>query len=294
MTNLTIAEDKMETLRQQRLYSNIIGKNLFNRIVKEFWLEILFQFGFNKNIIDRMVKKGLLGWEIDILAAIRENRENLRVKYTKRWEFDLFKWLLNKLLDTMYLKPVCMLSLFRTSDRWLTKLTTMDYDKVMFDSKSNKRRLIDRTNVYDALIRFICELHEQQEKLTTQQFERLLEIDFSQSYDSTSPAGQLYIYFSSFYLHEPKRIQCKIQRKAGLSIILPAIYSEIRKRYSEQGIGDIKKYCEIQCGPLKKIYHNLHYINFAMHGSYRYKWIFIPNHTIQSIRNFSAQVYKEM
>gem|GEM_PF-3844146 len=36
MTNLTITEDKMETLRQQRLYSNIIGKNLFNRIVKEF------------------------------------------------------------------------------------------------------------------------------------------------------------------------------------------------------------------------------------------------------------------
>lgn len=294
MANLTITEDKMETLRQQRLYSTIIGRNLLNRILKEFWIEILFQFGFNKNIIDRMVKKGLLGWEIDILAALWENRENLRVKYTKRWEFDLFKSLLTKLMDYMYLKPVCMLSLFRTSDRGLAKLTTMDYDKAMFDSKSNKRWLIDRTNIYDALIRFICEMHEQQELLTPEQFEKLLNIDFAQWYDSTSPAGQLYTYFSSFYLHEPKRIECKIQRKAGLSTILAACYNEIRKEYSKQWIGDIKKYCEIQCGPSKKIHHNLHYINFAMHGSYRYKWIFIPNHTIQSIRNFSAKVSKKM
>jgi hypothetical protein len=58
MADLSINLDgKRDTYRQQRMYSSIIGTNLLSRIIKHFGYEILFQFGFNSNIVDRMVKK---------------------------------------------------------------------------------------------------------------------------------------------------------------------------------------------------------------------------------------------
>lgn len=292
MADLTITDGDWTHIRSKRMYSTIIGKNLLKRILDHFGVEILFQFGFKQNIIDRMVTKGLLGWEVDILAALWKNREQLTVKYLRRWEFDLMKSLLPKYLLTGYLKPICMLSLYRTGSKTgHTKIFQMTYEELMFSTQ--KRWLLDRHNFYDAFIYFIVELHEHKQVLTSEQFETLLDTDYASLVDSTSPAGQRFKYFSSFYLGQAKHLECKIQRKPGLSTTIDTLYSHIRKEFLKQGIADIKSYCEKMAGWQKKVYHNMHYVNFVLHNKRRHFNTTIPNILLQGLRSLSARLSKQ-
>ena len=299
MSDLTITTgSKRTTVRNRRMYSSIIWKNLLHRIINHFGIEILFQFGFNTKIIDRMVSKGLLGWEVDILSALRKNRDNIQVKYLKRWEFELFQWLIPKYMALANLKPVAMLSVFRSSNRDIVKLPKHDYAELMFNSKLNNRYLLDRTTIYDALIRFICELHEQQEKLTSEQFEGLLTHDYAKDREPNTPAWQLFTYFNSFSMDCVKHQECIIQRKAGLSASISGLYSEIRKRYSIEGIGNIKEYSERNCWPYIKVFHNLSYVNFHSHLKQKIFGTAIPNIFLQAMRDLSkkylsVRIFKE-
>lgn len=292
MTDLTITDWKFSTTRKVRMYSSIVWKNLLKRVLDYFGIEILFQFWFNTNIVDRMVKKWLLGGEVDILTAIWKNREQLKVKYLRRREFEILRSTLSRYIAVGYLKPICMLSLFRTwSKTKHLKLFSMSYEELMFGK--SYRWLLDRHNFYDAFIYFICELYEHQQKLTSQQFETLLNTDYASLVDSTSPAWQRFGYFSYFYLGQAKKIECKIQRKPGLSMLIETLYKEIRAKYLEQWIADIKLYCCQMSWWRKRIYHNMHYVNFVLHNRRRHFNTTIPNILLQWLRSLSAKLSKE-
>jgi hypothetical protein len=166
----------------------------------------------------------------------------------KRWEFELFVWLLPRYTELAYLKPVCMLSLFRPASKGLKNIVNTSYEDVIFSAKSNNRWLADRTKLFDALIWFICELHDQQQKLPVDEFADVLTHDFASDHTDIQTAPyQLYQYFNSLQIDQAKHQSCQIQRKPGLSTSLPVLYAEIRTRFSQQGIGDIKEYCEKNC-----------------------------------------------
>jgi hypothetical protein len=54
---LILQEDSRIAYRADRMYSNIIGKKLLARIVKHLGYEVLYEFGFTNQIVERMIKK---------------------------------------------------------------------------------------------------------------------------------------------------------------------------------------------------------------------------------------------
>lgn len=272
-------------------YSQIIGRNILARIIKHLGVDILYQFGLNNSIINRMIDKWVLGWEVDLLSQIWTNKDKIKKRFIHKWEFELFKDILFVFKEYFYLKPVMIL--------WLSKWTTAFNNELNYFSKSTSyeqfmlssyRQLIDRTLLYDALIFYIVELYKLYE-ISKDNLYVLFTIDLSQTKVPNSNALLIYYYkYKDFTLDtRVKQLKTIIQKKEWAVSKLPILYSKIRDAYTAQWIGNIQQYCIDACWPIIIEYKNHKFVNFAHH----YKYNKLPCMILQNIRDSFVQISEQ-
>jgi len=258
-------------------YSTFIGRNILSKVIKNLGVEVLFQFWFNKQRIERMLDKGLLGKEVDLVSSIRAARANFDVKFLKERERKLLQNVFLFFSEHFYIKPVCMLTLNKSlSWRHLSAIKKKSYEEVIFDGQY--RPVIDRTAINDWLIFLIAELYKMSmisEEVTL----KLLEEDVAS--DDSTPWRIFYERFSYMKLDTAKGCYATTLLKKWKEDLIKWIrsaFSLIQTEYRAHGINNVQDYVTQMSGHIRKKKRNHSYVNFAWHGK-------LPNIYLQSLRN---------
>jgi len=223
-----------------------------------------------------MLDKGILGWEIDLLAAIRWARGNFEIKYIKQREYGILTAIIPVFTDNMYLKPVMMLSLQPTfAGRHIAKLkANTAYQDMIFDS--NNRAIIDRTLFYDAFIFYILELDKYIEIDETAAI-KLMYADISHTNNSSRRI--FFNRFSYMKLDSKAEYKTKIAKKQNPAGIIRNLAKYIRSIYKSKGINYVQAYTKQMTGPIMKDKFHHKFTNFSASGK-------LPNPLLQSMKQY--------
>lgn len=281
MANIEIYDTyKQEFLYGDTRYSKTIWWNILSRVIKNLWIDVLFQFGFNKARIERMLDKGLLWWEVDLVSSIRAARANFEVRFTTIWEYKLLQNIFIFFSEYFYLKPVFMLTLHRWM-KWMhvSALKKKSYSDIIFNTEY--RPIIDRSLLNDWLMYLIAELYKMYQ-VDKDILAELVKTDISSS-DTTARR----IFFERFsYMkidtHEWQFATILEKKSWGVQQI-ERIFNEIITTYRQHGINNIQQYVIQKTGFRKKVHWNHTFVNFAWTNA-------LPNIYIQDLRTKFIQM----
>ena len=275
----TLHENKLVKWRTNRhqdnklKYSSLVWRTLLSKIIKECGVHILFQFGFESQIINRMITQWVLGGEVDILSQIYSNKDKFKAKFIYAWEYNLFKQIYSTRKTYFHSKPIAMLanySSYKFRSRYVNRIVNeqMDYDTFIF---YNFQDTIDRTIIYDPLIYFIIELYKYYE-IDKESLNILFTTDFSLYNHKDLTSIKLYYYYFKDMKNddEVKTLSTYIQKKSWAVELIPILYKLIRDEYNKQMITNIQNTCIDNTWVIVTEYHNHKFVNFAWH--YKIQW----------------------
>ena len=279
MTELEL-NDEDRSAMEDRQYSKVIGRKLLKRVKEELGDEVLVQFGVTKTILNRMIERGVMGWEIDILSAILVAKDMFKQKYLKRWEWELMKQVYPIFNQYFYMKPLMLLALHPESShryRWI-KLDNVGYEDIFWGDKW-LRPFLDRKFIYDAMIYLICRLNHWYGVLGKEQLDEVLFKDFGTVHqDQPTPSGIFYSYFTECSIDSnSKLIRTVVAKSPNAYDVIKRLYVLIRTAFSEQCIGNIEDYTVNASGPKVETHWGQHLVNFAFHLKHSYMDRLIPN-----------------